>query len=162
MGKIFSQIFLLVAFVALAAFASASFQEQSNAKDGTASSTTGDLVQTFSRVWATLDSATSWMGSSSSSTPTSYNSPYISPGKQEAATAKVQDFVAQANQTANKAEQDMGQIDINQKKGDFQNFLGNILHKAPGMYVDTKIYNNGWREFWSFYWLKFKNWQPKQ
>jgi len=44
----------------------------------------------------------------------------------------------------------------------FSEFLGNFLNKAPSLYFDTKVYSNGWRNFWSLYWLEYKNFEPKQ
>jgi hypothetical protein len=38
---------------------------------------------------------------------------------------------------------------------EFREFVGDIVQKAPGYYFDIKMYNNAWKNFWSFYWLKF-------
>ncbi|MBN2885070.1 hypothetical protein JXE04_04090 [Patescibacteria group bacterium] len=38
---------------------------------------------------------------------------------------------------------------------EFREFVGSIMQKAPGYYLDMKMYNNAWKNFWSFYWLEF-------
>ena len=46
-------------------------------------------------------------------------------------------------------------INNSTKDNNFREFVGNIMQKAPGYYLDMKMYNNAWKNFWSFYWLKF-------
>ncbi|MCF7860239.1 hypothetical protein K9M09_01295 [Patescibacteria group bacterium] len=38
---------------------------------------------------------------------------------------------------------------------EFREFVSDIVQKTPEYYLDMKMYNNAWKNFWSFYWLKF-------
>lgn len=38
----------------------------------------------------------------------------------------------------------------------FGEFLNSFLDRAPALYLDTKIYSNGWRNFASLYWLEYQ------
>lgn len=38
----------------------------------------------------------------------------------------------------------------------FGEFLNSFFDRAPALYLDTKIYSNGWRNFASLYWLEYQ------
>jgi len=46
-------------------------------------------------------------------------------------------------------------INNSTEDNEFREFVGDMMQKAPEYYLDMKMYNNAWKNFWSFYWLKF-------
>lgn len=166
MRHVFSQIIILVLFLFLAAFASVWCGNSISHDDQADNSQTSSVLwisQAAHKVWLVLDYLTQLTSPSeklTSSEPVStedYQNDLVT------AKERVQEIVQDSPEAYNELNQPTTEsmADTAAVKEDFWNFIGNLLKKSPNLYLDNKVYGNGWRDFWSLYWSKYREMRPE-
>jgi len=156
MRRIISQIIILVLFLFLTVFASVWIED------------TGGYENTET----TRSQSILWFSKAAQKTRQMINglADIAVPSASETVKENKRDSVVAAEAVSNLEEftQDLGSmasastLDSFNSDSNFRQFLANFFSKAPSLYFDTKVYSNGWRNFWSLYWLEYNNLRPEQ
>lgn len=150
MRRIISQIMLIVAFIFLAIFSMIWFD---NSPDGSGddvdkSKSVLIFVEAVQKTWQTINYFTTM------------SSPLLIDA--EDSVTEVSDLSNSATKILNGADNLVSGLESGAEAIDselnsdtnFSEFLKNFFIKAPALYFDTKVYSNGWRDFWSLGWLE--------
>lgn len=156
MRRILSQVIILVLFLFLTVFASVWF-EDTGGDESVETSKSQSIVwfsQAAQKTWQIID------GLAGIASPKSMSD---SPS---AGVSVTSNSVVGATAEINNITQNLGDLAASpaiaemNSDGNFSEFIGSFFKKAPSLYFDTKVYSNGWRNFWSLYWLEYKNLSP--
>lgn len=161
MRHVFSQIIILVLFLFLAAFASVWCDNSTNQADQEDNSQTSSMLwvsQAAQKVWLILDylaqlaSPSEKLTASDSVATEDYQSDLVT------AKERVREVIQDSPEAYDELNQPTAEsmADTAAVKENFWNFIGNLLKKAPNLYLDNKVYGNSWRDFWSLYWSKYR------
>ncbi|MDD3285236.1 MAG: hypothetical protein PHG95_01155 [Patescibacteria group bacterium] len=156
MRRILSQVIILVLFLFLTVFASVWFEDTGG--DENVETTRPQSILWFSKAaqktWQIIDGLAG-IAVPSSSKPVKEDSQASVPAIEVA--SDLDEFTQDLGSMAAASTLDSFNSD-----GNFRQFLGNFFSKTPSLYFDTKVYSNGWRNFWSLYWLEYNNLRPEQ
>jgi hypothetical protein len=153
MRRIIGQIIIFILFLFLTVFASVYFEDNGNEQDGQdPKRSIAWMAETVRRTGNFLDSFAG-LSESGVSSSVSDSSVDTMAGRLENSAISLVDF------TDN--QRDINLFTKTENSSDFNVFLSNLLQKAPSLYIDTKIYSNGWRNFWSIFQREYRDLAPE-
>ncbi len=155
MRRIFSQVIILILFLFLTIFAAVWFEdtggEERDADNKRAS--VRWLVVAGQNTWSLIDALLKL------SEPTDYNDPDLL-SDQPYSGSDIASIVQSMSPTASSQNDNLSSLAdtaLASENSDFREFLNSFFDRAPALYLDTKIYSNGWRNFASLYWLEYQS-----
>ena len=153
MRRILFQVIILALFLFLTVFASVWFEDaggKESAEPGKYNSFFW-FSQSIKQTWSLFDALLGGASKNDEST-----------GKKDASEPAAAALVEIDKVTKNVGDLALApSVSSLSSDSNFSEFLRSFLNKAPSMYFDTKVYSNGWRNFWSLYWLKYKDLEAK-